>query len=214
MLVVAKRSARQARTKAILQMRHLVITAPDDLHQRFTGTTVHALVSSAARLRPSASGDVVTVATKAALASLGQRVQRFDDELADLDARLLDLLNTTAPELLAVFGVGPDTAASLLVAAGDNPQRLRSEAAWARLCGAAPIPASSGKTAGRFRLNPGGDRQANSALWRIAMVRIAHDPRTTTYFNNKVEQGRSKREVIRTLKRYIARELYPYLPRG
>ncbi len=89
-----------------------------------------------------------------------------------------------------------------------------AQAAWARLCGAAPIPASSGKTVGRYRLNPRGDRQANSALWRIAMVRIAHDPRTTAYFNRKVEQGRSKREVIRTLKRYIARELYAYLPRG
>jgi transposase len=213
-LMVAKRSARQARTKAVIQMRHLVITAPDDLHRRFTGLTVNALVNGAARLRPSASADVVTTATKASLGSLAQRVQGLDDELADLDARLLVLLNTTAPDLLEVFGVGPDTAAALLIAAGDNPERLHSEAAWARLCGAAPIPASSGKTTGRYRLNPGGDRQANSALWRIAMVRIAHDPRTTAYFNSKLEQGRSKREVIRTLKRYIARELYPYLPRG
>src|SRR3954447_2420091 len=212
-LTVAKRSARQARIKAVLQMRHLVVTAPDDLHRRFTGLTVPALVSAAARLRPSSSGDVVIAATKAALASLAQRVESLDDELADIDAHLLRLLNSTAPELLALFGVGPDTAAALLVAAGDNPQRLRSEAAWARLCGAAPIPASSGKTIGRYRLNPGGDRQANSALWRIAMVRIAHDPRTTEYFNRKVQQGRSKREVIRTLKRYIAREVYPYLPR-
>ena len=112
-----------------------------------------------------------------------------------------------------MFGVGPDTAASLLLAAGDNPGRIRSEAAWARLCGAAPIPAGSGKTNGRQRLNAAGDRQANSALWRIAMVRIAHDARTKDYFTRKVEAGRSKPEVIRTLKRYIAREVYAYLPR-
>lgn len=213
MLTLAKRSARQARAKAIVQMRHVVITAPEELHQRFTGLTIHTLVTQAARLRPAATGNVVIAATKASLSSLAQRVQQLDEELAELDARILDLLKATAPDLLEVFGVGPDTAASLLLTAGDNPQRLRSEAAWARLCGAAPIPASSGKTVNRHRLNPGGDRQANSALWRIAMVRIAHDPRTKDYFTRKVEQGRSKPEVIRTLKRYIAREVYAYLPR-
>lgn len=212
-LMVAKRSARQARAKAVVQMRHVVITAPEALHRRFTGLTVHQLVTQAARLRPTPSSDVVVAATKASLSSLAQRVLRLDDELADLDTRIIALLKATAPALLDVFGVGSDTAAALLIAAGDNPQRLHSEAAWARLCGAAPIPASSGQTTGRFRLNIGGDRQANSALWRIAMVRIAHDPRTTAYFKTRVEQGRPKPEVIRTLKRYIAREVYAYLPR-
>lgn len=211
--MVAKRSARQARAKAVIQMRHVVITAPEELHRRFTGLTVHQLVNQAARLRPATSSDVVVAATKASLCSLAQRVLRLDDELAELDTRIVALLKATAPALLDVFGVGPDTAAALLIAAGDNPQRLHSEGAWARLCGAAPIPASSGQTSGRFRLNIGGDRQANSALWRIAMVRIAHDPRTTAYFKTRVEQGRPKPEVIRTLKRYIAREVYAYLPR-
>ena len=114
---------------------------------------------------------------------------------------------------MARFGVGPDTAAALLVSAGDNPERPDSKAAWAHLCGVAPIQASSGKVT-RYRLDRGGDRQANSALWRIVMVRIAHDPDTTAYFERKVKEGRSKRDVIRLLKRYVAREMYHYLPRG
>jgi transposase len=212
-LVVAKRSARHARVKALTQMRHLVITAPDQLRCRLSGLSVAALVSEAARLRPSRSGDPVMAAHKASLCSLAHRVESLEDEIAELDKRIETLLAVTAPDLLALFGVGPDTAAALLVAAGDNPERLHSEAAWAHLCGAAPIRASSGKVT-RYRLDRGGDRQANSALWRIAMVRIAHDPTTTAYFERKVKEGRSKKDVIRLLKRYIAREVYHYLPRG
>ena len=213
-LVVAKRSARGARVKALTQMRHLVITAPDQLRCRLSGLTVAALTAEAARLRPARSGDPVMAAHKAALCSLARRVQGLKDEMAELDARIENLLEAAAPELLARFGVGPDTAAALLVSAGDNPERLHSEAAWAHLCGVAPIPASSGKTAGRYRLDRGGDRRANSALWRIVMVRIAHDPETTAYFERKVKEGCSKRDVIRLLKRYVARELYRCLPRG
>ncbi len=213
-LVVAKRSARQARVKALTQMRHLVITAPDQLRSRLRGLTVTALVAEAARLRPSRSGDLVMAAHKASLCSLARRIQGLEDEIAELDERIEKLLKAAAPELLSRFGVGPDTAAALLVSAGDNPERLHSEAAWAHLCGVAPIPASSGKSTGRYRLDRGGDRQANSALWRIVMVRIAHDPETTAYFERKVKEGRSKRDVIRLLKRYVARELYRYLPRG
>lgn len=212
-LVVAKRSARGARIKALVQMRHLVITAPDQLRSRLKGLSVIALVNEASRLRPARSGDSVMSAHKAALSSLARRVQALEDELVELDRRIEVLVRVAAPELLARFGVGPDTAAALLVSAGDNPERLHSEAAWAHLCGAAPIPASSGKS-NRFRLDRGGDRQANSALWRIVMVRIAHDPATTAYFERKVKEGRSKRDVIRLLKRYVARELYRYLPRG
>jgi hypothetical protein len=131
----------------------------------------------------------------------------LEREIDDLDELLAPLLAVTAPDLLALFGVGPDTAAALLVAAGDNPERLHSEAAWAHLCGVSPLQASSGKVT-RHRLDRGGDRQANSALWRIAMVRIAHDPETTAYFERRVKEGRSKPEVIRILKRYIAREVY------
>jgi transposase len=211
-LVVAKRSARQARVKALTQMRHLIITAPDQLRSRLKGLTVIALVGEAARLRPSKTGDPVTAAHKASLCSLAKRIQGLEEEIAELDQRIEALLAVTAPELLSRFGVGPDTAAALLVSAGDNPERLHSEAAWAHLCGVAPIPASSGKTT-RHRLDRGGDRNANSALWRIVMVRIAHDPETTAYFERKVKEGRSKRDVIRLLKRYVAREMYHYLPR-
>jgi transposase len=137
----------------------------------------------------------------------------LEREIDELEELLAPLLAATAPGLLALFGVGPDTAASLLVTAGDNPERLRSEAAWAHLCGVSPLQASSGKVT-RHRLDRGGDRQANSALWRIAMVRIAHDPETTAYFERRVKEGRSKPDVIRILKRYIAREVYRHLPRG
>ncbi len=212
-LLVAKRSARQARVKALTQVRHLVITAPDELRRRMKGLSVAALVKEGAKLRPR-SADPVTAGTKAAISSLAHRIQMLERELAELDEMINALLIATAPELLALFGVGPHTAAALLVCAGDNPERLHTEASFAHLCGVAPIPASSGKTTGRYRLDSGGDRQANSALWRIVMVRIAHDPETTAYFERRVKEGRSKREVIRILKRYVAREVYRHLPRG
>jgi len=211
-LVIAKRSARQARVKALTQMRHLTVTAPDQLRCRLRGLTVPTLVAEGAKLRPGRSTDPVTSATKASISSLAHRIQSLEREIDELDELLAPLLATTAPDLLALFGVGPDTAAALLVAAGDNPERLHSEAAWAHLCGVSPLQASSGKVT-RHRLDRGGDRQANSALWRIAMVRIAHDPETTAYFERRVKEGRSKPEVIRILKRYIAREVYRYLPR-
>ena len=116
----------------------------------------------------------------------------------------------TAPDLLALHGVGVDTAAALLVAAGDNPERIRSEAAWAHLCGVAPIEASSGKVT-RHRLNRGGNRNANQALWRIALTRMSNDPRTRVYVERRTAEGKSKREIMRILKRYIAREVYHYL---
>jgi transposase len=212
-LVIAKRSARQARVKALTQMRHLTVTAPDQLRCRLRGLTVPTLVAEGAKLRPGRSTDPVTSATKASISSLAHRIQSLEREIDELDELLAPLLATTAPDLLALFGVGPDTAAALLVAAGDNPERLHSEAAWAHLCGVSPLQASSGKVT-RHRLDRGGDRQANSALWRIAMVRIAHDPETTAYFERRVKEGRSKPEVIRILKRYIAREVYRHLPRG
>ena len=213
-LVVAKRSARQARVKALVQMRHLGYSAPEQLRCRLKGLSVSALVAEAAGLRPTRSPDPVTAATKASLSSLAHRVQTLDDELAELDERIEGLLIATVPDLLDLFGVGPDTAAALVMAAGDNPERLHSEAAWAHLCGASPIPTGSGKNSGKVRPHDGGDRQANSALWRIVMVRIAHDPETQVYFERRVKEGRTKHEVIRILKRYVAREVYRYLPRG
>ena len=212
-LTVAKRSSRSTRTKALNQLRHLGFCAPDPLRQRFAGLSTVAMAADAAALRPRVDGDLVVFATNTAMRTLGRRVAVLDQEKADLDELLGELVAKTGPELLALHGVGTDTAAALLVAAGDNPERLRSEAAWAHLCGVAPLEASSGKVV-RRRLNRGGDRQANAALWRIAMVRMRSDPRTRAYVARRVEEGRSKPEIMRMLKRYIAREVYRHLPRA
>jgi transposase len=212
-LVVAKRSARQARVKALSQMRQLAFTAPDQLQSRIKGLPIPKLVAVAQGLRPTRSTDPVMAATKASLSSLAHRVGDLGEEITRLDAMITPLLQTTAPELLSVYGVGLDTAATLLVTAGDNPERLRSEAAWAHLCGVSPLQASSGKVS-RHRLNRGGDRQANRALWHIVITRLASDPDTQAYMERRVKEGRSKREVVRILKRYVAREVYRHLPRG
>ena len=210
-LRVAMLSARKARTQAINQIHSLVCTAPDELRAQLRHLPTADLIRVCAALRPPATTDVAAV-TKTTLRALARRVHHLDEETADLQALIRPLVSTTAPELLAHHGVGPDTAAALLIAAGDNPSRLRSEATFARLCGAAPIPATSGKTQNRHRLHRGGDRQANSALWRIALTRMSTDPDTRAYVTRRTQQGLSKREVMRCLKRYIARELYADLP--
>jgi len=212
-LLVAKRSAREGRVRAIHQMRQLSYTAPDQLRCRLKGLPIKEFTAEAAAMRPRAGGDPVVHATKVALASLGRRALAFEEEIAGIDELLDELVTATAPGLLTLFGVGIDTAATLLVAAGDNPERLRSEAAWAHLCGVAPIEASSGKVT-RHRLDRGGDRYANQALWRIVMTRIACDPRSRFYMERRTKEGRSKREVIRILKRYVAREVFKHLPRS
>ena len=188
-LMVAKRSAAGERTQTINQARALVLTGPDDLRARFTGHTAAALVAELASLRPR-PGSTVGYATRIALRELGRRAEFLDGQLERLDELIGPLVAARAPGLLALFGIGPHTAALLLIAAGDHPERLRSEAAWAHLCGAAPIPASSGKTV-RRRLNPGGDRQANHALWRIVFTRMGSDAATRAY----VERRTSRRKV-------------------
>ena len=208
-LMVAKRSARSERVQTINQARALVLTGPDDLRARFARHTAAGLVSGLASLRPR-PGDVVGYATRIALRELGRRAEFLDAQLERLDELIVPLVAARAPGLLALHGVGPDTAALLLVAAGDHPERLRSEAAWAHLCAAAPIPASSGKVT-RHRLNPGGDRQANHALWRIVLTRMSAHPPTLIYVERRTKEGLSKKEIIRCLKRYVAREVYRHL---
>jgi transposase len=149
-------------------------------------------------------------ATKTSLRSLARRWQQLQAELDRLDVQLQLLVTSVAPTLVALPGVGIDTAGQLLVTAGDNPQRLRSEAAFAHLCGTAPIPASSGRTH-RHRLNRGGDRHANNALWRIALVRMRCHPENRAYVERRTKQGLSKLDIMRCLKRYIAREIYHHL---
>ena len=208
-LMVAERSARSGRTQTINQARALVLTGPADLRTRFARHTVAALVAETAALRPR-PGDVVGYATRVALRELGRRAEFLDSQLGRLDELIVPLVAGHAPALLALYGIGPDTAALLLIAAGDHPERLRSEAAWAHLCAAAPIPASSGKVT-RHRLNPGGDREANHAPWRIVITRMSSHPPTRAYADRRSKEGLSKKEIIRCLKRYVAREVYPCL---
>ena len=210
-LLVAFRSGRDARIKCLNQLRHLGYTAPDDLRERFRDVTADALGRSAAGLRRNPDGDPVVDATKLAMQTLGRRVLDIDADCARLHGELAALVAKTAPTLVELHGVGPHTAAMLLVAAGDNAQRITSEAAFAHLCGAAPIHASSGKTV-RHRLNRGGNRQANHALWRIVLTRMSSDPRTRAYVQRRSAQGLSRREIMRVLKRYVAREVYRHLP--
>lgn len=206
----ARRSALKARTQAANQLRALLVTAPDDLRSSLSGLRLPELISSTSRLRPFSSPSDVAGATSLALRSLAIRYQALSDEISDLDAQISRLVSEASPELLSLPGVGPDVAATLLVAAGDNPERLNSEASFASLCGVSPIEASSGKTV-RHRLNLHGDRQANRALHVVATVRMSCCPRTKEYVARRLSEGKSKREIIRCLKRYIAREIYKTL---
>jgi transposase len=209
-LMVAKRSARGERTRSINQARALVVTGPDDIRVRFEHHRTADLVVELAALRPR-PGHQVGYATRVALRELARRAEFLAGQIDHLNQQLLPLIEEQAPSLLEMYGAGPTVAALLIIAAGDHPDRLRSEAAWAHLCGAAPIPANSGKTNGRYRLNPGGDRQANHALWRIVFTRLGSHPPTRLYVERRLKEGKSKQEIIRCLKRYVAREVYHHL---
>lgn len=208
-LRVARSSAMRARTQAINAIKSLVVTAPVELRDQLRGFSTKALVATAARLRPGGEAST-SAANKTALRTLACRYQALSTEIAALDTQLGELSAKACPKLVDTFGVGPDVAGALLVAAGDNPERLRSEAAFAMLCGAAPVEASSGKTV-RHRLNRGGDRQANAARYRIVLVRMRFDTPTRAYLERRTAQGLSKPEIIRCLKRYVAREIYGIL---
>jgi transposase len=194
-------------------MRHLVYSAPDPLAKDVKGVSVAALVKDAGALCPDGSSDPASMATMVALRSPAKRTRALAAECAELDTMISSLVTSAAPGLLGRFGVGPLTAATLLVAAGDNSERFKSEAAWAHFCGIAPLEASSGRVV-RHRLDRGGNRQANSATWRIVMVRLAWDPATRASMERRTMEGRSRQEVIRMLKRSVAREVHRYLPRG
>ncbi len=209
MLKNTKDSAVKARTQAINQMKALVVTAPAKLRETLDGLVAGALATRCASFRPGPLDDA-TAAAKYALRSLARRYRQLAAEIQELEAELDRLTRAAAPALVGTFGIGPDTAATLLVTAGGNPERLHSEAAFAALCGVNPIPASSGKT-NRHRLNRSGDRQANAALYRIVVVRLRHDDRTKAYMRRRTGEGMSKTEVIRCLKRYVAREVFPRL---
>jgi transposase len=206
-LRAVRRSAVKARTQAANQLHALLSTAPDELREGLRELPTKHLAGRAARFRCGVGPGGPTAATKLAMRSVARRYRTLSEEIAELDAHIERLVEETAPELVALDGVGPDTAATLLVAAGDNPERLRSEAAFAHLCGAAPVQASSGKVV-RHRLNPGGNRDANRALHVVALNRMRRDSRTQTYVARRMAEGKSKKEAMRCLKRYIARETY------
>ena len=211
-LEVVQRSANKARTQALNQLRNLISTAPEELRSRLRQLKTDELVGTCAAFRVGPDDDTLAGIIRLALRELAQRIQLLEGQLERVAARLARITKATAPDLVATHGVGPDTASTLLVSADDNPHRLANESSWAALLGSNPIPASSGKT-NRHRLNRGGDRQANSALWRIAIVRVRSDPDTRAYIDKRIKEGKTKPEAIRCLKRYIARELYAKLPR-
>ena len=208
-LRLARRSAIKARTQAANQIRDLIVTAPDQLRSRLRNLDTDQRVAVCARFR---TGDITDPAgaTKFALRTLARRHRELSAEIDELDAQLAALCAAINPALLAAHGVGPEVAATLLVTAGDNPKRMGSEAAFAALCGASPVEASSGKVT-RHRLNSGGDRQANNALWRIVLVRMSSDARTQAYVARRTLEGKSKKEIIRCLKRHVAREMFRLL---
>lgn len=209
-LRVARRSAVKARTQAGNQIRDLIVSAPQQLREQLGRLRLDVQVARCATWRPG-SGKELEQVTKRSLRHLARRHRALSAEIAELDRDIADLCVEANPALLAVNGVGPEVASMLLVAAGDNPERMRCEAAFAALCGASPVEASSGKTV-RHRLNRGGNREANNALWRIAMVRLAHRHRPTeAYLRRRRTQGKTDREILRCLKRYIAREIFHVL---
>ncbi len=208
-LRVARNSAVKARTQVINQIKSLLVNTSEELNIKTRGLNNKKLIGHLGGLRP--SNHSVESATKLALRSLAKRAGYLSKEIASLDHELAMLIETNAPRrLLDLPGVGIDVAGALLVAVGDNPERMRSESSFAALCGVSPVCASSGKTQ-RVRLNRGGNREANKALWRIAMVRLSHDQRTKDYIAKKTTEGKSNKEAIRCLKRYLAREVYSTL---
>jgi transposase len=213
-LMVARRSAREQRIQTLNQIRHLVFTAPEPIRVRFLGRYQKGLIAELAALRPRKnSQDPISYVTLTTLRGLARRINALDEEIKRIRELVEGLVAEVAPSMLELSGLGPEGAATLLIAAGDNPERIKSEAAWAHLCGVAPIPASSGKTI-RHRLNRGGNRQANAVLYRIVITRMSSDPRTRAYVTRRRKEGRTNGEIVRMLKRYVAREVYKHLPRN
>ena len=209
-LRVARQGAVKARVQAGNQLRDLVVSAPEELRARLRLLTTGQRVALAARFRADTSGDPVA-AMKTAMRSVARRYEELVTEIACLDKAMEELVAQAGPAGFAdKQGVGVQVAAALLATVGDNPTRLASDASFAALCGASPVDASSGKHV-RHRLNRGGDRQANAALWRIVFTRMHADPRTIAYVERRTKEGRTRKEIIRSLKRYVAREIYKSL---
>jgi transposase len=209
LLLIARRSAVDVRREALGQLRGVIVTAPDRLREELRGLPVQRLIVRCSRLRRSSSAPPDELATRLVLRSLARRIDAATSEAAELEHELLGHVRALAPALLDEPGVGPIVAAQLIVA-WSHPGRLRSEAAFARLAGVAPVPASSGKTT-RHRLSRGGDRQLNRALHTIVLHRRQHDTATKDYIARRIAEGKTRRDATRLLKRYLARHLYRLL---
>jgi len=196
----------KSRAQAIISLKALVVNAPPELREQLDPLPDKSLIDRCAALRPGAISSPLAAA-KHALRALARRWLALAEEIAGHDLVLDELTRRSAPSLREGFGIGADTAAEMLIVLGDNPERIRSEAAFSKLCGASPIPASSGMT-DRHRLSRGGHRQANAALYRIAIVRMRFHQPTIDYVARRRAEGRSKRDIIRCLKRLLAREIY------
>jgi len=211
-LKIARDTALKSRTQAMVTLKTLLVNAPQTLRERFiTITGRMTLIRALAALRP---GEVTspTASAKAALRALARRWLALDTEIREHDAILEALVRRRAPELIDAPGIGTGTIADMLIVLGDNPERMKSEAAFAKLCGVCPIPASSGKT-NRHRLNRGGNRRANAAMYRVAIVRMRSHPPTLDYVKRRTAEGKTLREIRRCIKRYIAREIFNHLCR-
>ncbi|NAS22088.1 IS110 family transposase [Herbidospora sp. NEAU-GS84] len=207
-LRIARTTAVKSRRVALQMLRAQIISAPEELRDQLRNLTRMQLTRTIAAWRPDVTAfrDPVA-ATRIALKSLARRYLELHDEIADLDDLIEPLVRELAPSLLDAAGFGVENTAQLLISCGDNPSRLGSEARFAKLCGVAPLPASSGLHQ-RHRLNRGGDRRANSALHLAVVTRIRIDARTQKYLARRTTEGKSKLEIIRCLKRFVAREAY------
>jgi len=209
-LEIVYHAASKDRTRAINQFKAIIVSSPAGLRHRLRdGLSLRNQLARARRF-PDNHPDLVERQTRFALRELARRIEFCDTHCARLETRINELVVAHSPALIGLSGVGPHCAAQILAAAGDNPNRVRSEAAFAKLCGACPMPASSGKT-NRHRLNRGGDRRANNALFTIVLNRMQRDPRTRAYVQRRTTEGMSKKEIIRCLKRFVAREIYDIL---
>ena len=206
-LKVARDSAVKAKSQAMITLKTLIVNAPSDLRDTLGGIRGRiALVRYVAALRP---GEITapTASAKAAMRAIARRWLALHKEIHAHDQELERLVQEKAPELMKSHGISTMTVAEMLILVGDNPERIHSEAALAKLCGVCPIPASSGRT-NRMRLNRGGNRQANAAIYRVAIVRMRDDQRTKAYATRRTAEGKTRREIVRCIKRYIVREIY------
>ena len=209
---IARDSAVKVRTTTIISLKTVLITASDELRRTLEQLSDHKLILACASLQTAGNIADPSIAVRHTLAHLANRWLALHEEIKVHSAHLKALTKAVAPQMLERPGVGFDSAAQILITAGDNTDRIRSESAFAKLCGACPVPTGSGKTSGRHRLNRGGNRQANAALYRIVLVRLRWHPPTIAYVERRTAEGLSKKDIIRCLKRFVAREFYHLLP--